>query len=428
MSRPLSSDHAATRQAAGTNPAGVRILLVAATFPPTRCGVADYAQRLCLQLASLGHEVHVLTGRALDPEHQHATPESLGPVGVATPSRPRALPAAEARADGLHVYRAVDSWDWSAQDWFAGALQQLRPQIVSLQYHGEDFLLHPAVCMFAELAAQQNIPSVTTFHNLQKPRGWTHGREPLEWLLETSARWITTNELDRREMSEIPDAADKLRLVPTGANISAPAASSRNRSRPQTLQVGYFGFLNPVKGIEYLLQAMARLRDHKVPVHLTLAAGIHTDATSRLRDYATFIEHEIERLRLRKQVQRVGFLEETALSQLLQAIDLAVFPFRDGLSNKNCSFWTTLEHATPALTTRGIGLPAGLRHQHNVLLADIDDAVSLADGIRWACENRTALEKLGLSGQGYVRQTLDWSRLAGAIADIFAECLQGVPR
>jgi glycosyltransferase involved in cell wall biosynthesis len=247
-------------------------------------------------------------------------------------------------------------------------------------------------------------------------------------LLETSDRWITTNELDRREMLEIPQAARKLRMVPTGANIAAPADHAPQPTAADPLHVAYFGFLNPVKGIEYLLQAMALLRDESVRIHLTLAAGIHTDATSRLRDYAQFIEHEIARLRLREQVDRIGFQEEADLSQLLLRTDLAVFPFRDGVSNKNCSFWTTLEHATPTLTTEGVGLPEGLRHQHNVLLAGIDDAATLAARIRWASENRAALEALGRAGQNYVRQKLDWAGLARHIHGIFHETLQEVPR
>jgi glycosyltransferase involved in cell wall biosynthesis len=354
----------------------------------------------------------------------------MGPVGTATQSSPQTLPAADSRTDGLQVYRAVESWDWSAQGWFAGALQQIKPHIVSLQYHGEDFMLHPAVCLFAEIASQHGIPVVTTFHNLQKPRGWTHGREPLEWLLQTSQRWITTNELDRQEMSELPEAAEKLRLVPTGPNIAAPAApavpaASPKNSAGKQLRLTYFGFLNPVKGLEHLLEALALLRDQGTSVHLTLAADIHTDATSRLRDYAQFIDSEITRLQLTELVQRHGFLEERDLSQLLLRTDLAVFPFRDGLSGKNCSFWTTLEHATPALTTQGVGLPDGLEDMRNVLLAPIDDSAALAGRIRWALENRPALPAIGTAGQSYVRQQLDWSSLARDIQAIFAECSPG---
>jgi glycosyltransferase involved in cell wall biosynthesis len=269
---------------------------------------------------------------------------------------------------------------------------------------------------------------VTTFHNLQKPRGWTHGREPLEWLLETSERWITTNELDRREMAEIPGADRKLRLVPTGSNIDAPGRHGPIGEATQPLRLVYFGFLNPVKGIEMLLQAVAQVRQRDVPVHLEMAAGIHTDATSRLRDYAAFIHKEIERLALGACIEQRGFLAEAELSQLLLRSDLAVFPFRDGLSNKNCSFWTTLEHGTPALTTRGDGLPEGLVHGDNVLLSPVDDADALADRLQWAHENRDALRRLGGAGQQYVRQRLDWARLTRDMLTIFAETFREVSR
>ena len=116
------------------------------------------------------------------------------------------------------------------------------------------------------------------------------------------------------------------------------------------------------------------------------------------------------------------------MSRLLQKTDLAVFPFRDGLSDKNGSFWTTLEHATPALTTRGVGLPEGLEHARNVLLAEIDDSAALAERIRWAFENRPALPAIGMAGQAYVRERLNWSSLASDIQRIFAECFVEVER
>jgi glycosyltransferase involved in cell wall biosynthesis len=247
-------------------------------------------------------------------------------------------------------------------------------------------------------------------------------------LLETSERWITTNELDRREMLEIPGAERKLRLVPTGANISAPGTHRPIGATSQPLRATYFGFLNPVKGLEYLLQAMAMVRRRDVPVHLEMAAGIHTDATPRLRDYATFIRNEIDRLDLASCVEPRGFLMEADLSQLLLQSDLAVFPFREGLSNKNCSFWTTLEHATPALTTQGDGLPAGLRHGENVLLSPVDDADALAERLQWAHDNRSALRRIGEAGQHYVRQRLDWARLTRDMLAIFAETFREVSR
>jgi glycosyltransferase involved in cell wall biosynthesis len=404
------------------------VLLVAATYPPTRCGVADYTHRLALALAANGASVHVLTGASQDPEHQHDFPALEPVVGAPPADVPMTLPVSRPDADGIRVMRAVERWDWSSRAAFAAALRSAAPAVVSLQYHGEDFWLHPAVCTFAEMAHAVDIGTVTTFHNLQKPRGWAHGIEPLDLLLYESAAWITTNQIDRAEMQPLEDAAHKLHLVPTGpsfdrAGVGRPVAAGASGEATQApaesardgglLHLAYFGFLNPAKGIEQALRAVAQLRDAGLPVRFTLAAGLHTDATSRLRDYAHFIHDEIRRLQLTEIVEVVGFLPEPELD-----CDLGVFPFRDGVCDKNTSFWTALEHATPCLTTTGAGLPEGLEHAKHVLLATCAPE-GLATQMRWAHAQRDALAALGRAGQEYVRRRLDWNHLAGQMLRIF---------
>lgn len=400
----------------------MRILVIAATYPPTRCGVGDYVRRLGHELASIGVDVHILTGSATDEEHDHAV-DAHAPVGARPEPRVVEAPDFEPVGGGVRLARGVDEWDWSCLDHAAAALDRIRPDVLSLQYHGEDYLLHPAVCALADLAAERGVPLVTTFHNLQSPRGWDHGEDPLAHLLQGSASWITTNTLDERRLREHPVAADRLHLVTAGPCITA----SVEPVRPATdgpFRLAYFGFLNPFKGIEYLLRAVARLRDEGAELGLTMAAGIHTDAPGRLRDYAAFIDDEIARLELGSLLDRHGYVPDEEVTRLLQECHLAVFPFRDGLSGKNSSFWSTLHHATPALTTAGEGLPRGLVDGENVLLAPIDDSEALAARIRWAMEHRGELERVGRAGRSFVQRDFDWRDLADRTRRIFGATLE----
>lgn len=399
----------------------MRILMIAATYPPTRCGVGDYARRVAMELTDDDTEVFVLTGASEDLEHDH------GDVTVATvQARPTTLRPAAVDFDPLdgrvHVARAVENWDWSSLEFVEGALASLAPDVVSLQYHGEDYLLHPAVCSIADLAAARGIRTVTTLHNLQQPLRVDPTDDPLDHLLRTSEAWICTNTIDEKRLAAHDASSARLHRIPTGPCITADS-TRRDAPIDGPLRLGYFGFLNPFKGIEFLLRATAAVRDAGIAVELEMAAGIHTDAPGRLREYAAMIDREIVALDLDPILRRQGFAPAEEVARLLGECHLAVFPFREGLSGKNSSFWSTMHHATPTLTTRGAGLPAGLVDGDNTLLAQPEDADDLARQITWAATHRDELEAIGARGRSYVEDAFAWSTLAGAMREVFARDL-----
>lgn len=389
----------------------MRVLLIAATYPPTRCGVGDYSRRLARELGAQGATMFVLTGTSLDEEHDHVVDDEHAPAGHRPPRG--TVPRVEfvRQPDGIELARAVDDWQWSSLDVIESVLAAQPFDVISLQYHGEDYLLHPAICSVADLARSRGVAVVTTFHNLQQPRPWSEGDDPLGHLLEHSAAWITTNTLDERRLRELRDAHERLHLVGAGPAITASAEPVRP-GRDGDFHVAYFGFLNPFKGIEYLLRAAGVLRDAGEKFELTVAAGIHSDAPGRLRRYAESIDEEVAALQLGPILKRRGYIPDEEVSALLQSCHLAVFPFREGLSGKNTSFWSTMHHATPTLTTRGNGLPNGLVDGENTLLVPPDDVDALAGRIRWAMEHRDELEAIGQAGRLYVQRDFDWSELA----------------
>jgi len=295
--------------------------------------------------------------------------------------------------------------------------------LLSLQYHGEDYLLHPAVCHVPEVSVAAAAPTALTLHNLQRPRAWDGGEDPFETMLETSGVWICTNTLDEAELRLRARAnrPGRVHVIAPGPCITTNHERSPRSAGP--FEVAYFGFLNPQKGLEYLLRATARLLSEGRDLRLTLAAGVHTDAPGRLRDYADFVEREIDRLSLRDRIDWRGYLPESEVSGLLTRCHLGVFPFRDGLSGKNSSFWSVLHHATPALTTSGAGLPAGLKDGENVLLARPRDADDLASRMAWAMDHRASLAAVGEGGRHYVEDLLGWSKLTESTVRAFGATL-----
>lgn len=396
----------------------MRILMIAATYPPTRCGVGDYVRRVGHELVAADTEVYVLTGEAEDLDHDHGDP-TVAEVGPRPTPRPDVRVAFDAVEGDVHLARVVDRWDWSALDSIEAALRTVRPDVVNLQYHGEDYLLHPAICATADIARAHGVSTVTTLHNLQQPLRWADGDDPLDHLLRTSDAWICTNTIDETRLRAHDAAADRLHRIPTGPCITADD-HVRSVAPDGPLRVGYFGFLNPFKGIEYLLRAVAAVRDRGGDVRLEIAAGIHTDAPGRLRDYASLIDREIDALGLAPILHRQGFVPTEEVGRLLGRCHVAAFPFREGLSGKNSSFWSTMHHAAPTLTTRGPGLPEGLLDRENTLLAPAESVEGLVEKLEWADANRAALEEIGRRGRAFVEESFAWSTIAERMRGVFA--------
>mgnify|MGYP001101756940 CR=1 FL=1 len=402
----------------------MRILIIAATYPPTRCGVGDYVRRVGHEFVGEANEIFVLTGASEDEDHDHGDP-TVAAVGPRPKPRKGIEVRFEADGSGVKLARAVETWDWSALDAIESALRDVAPDVVNLQYHGEDYLLHPAICLTPDLARMHDVPTVTTLHNLQQPLRWEEdGEDPLDHLMRASAAWICTNQIDEARLRAHDASPGRLHRVPTGPSFDVEP-TPRVVAPDGPLRVGYFGFLNPFKGIEFLLRAVAGVRDRGTAIELEMGAGIHTDAPGRLRDYAAAIDAEIEELALGPNLHRQGFLPEEEIGRLLSRCHVAVFPFREGLSGKNTSFWSTMHQATPTLTTRGPGLPDGLVDGENTLLAPVEDVDALIEKLLWADAHRDVLEEIGRKGQDFVVRSLSWDALAARMLEIFDRSTAG---
>jgi glycosyltransferase involved in cell wall biosynthesis len=118
----------------------------------------------------------------------------------------------------------------------------------------------------------------------------------------------------RRRVGEVPG---RVRVIPLGP-FAAPAPRIPRRA---TRHVAFFGRVEPYKGVEELLEAVALLPPD-CPLHLTVA-GRCTDLALRGR-----IERRAHRLPQRITL-RLEHLDEPELNALLAAVDAVVLPFRD---------------------------------------------------------------------------------------------------
>jgi len=378
----------------------MRILMVCPSYPPqdVTCGVGDYTRCLAEELASQGEDVVVLTS-------DRYRGETSGPVIVLP--RVRAWTIGEAlRLTSSTISPSVD--------------------LIHLQYtpdlygQGLGFKLLPLLARI-----RSGPPVVITFHTLV---GGSFRSRAVVPLLLLSARWsISANEevsaLIRRRL---PSLAGRCTEIPIGANIPTMSGGMQRVSQaalglPQEGPIlVHFGLIYPGKGMETLFAALSELL--RVRPHLKLV--IVGDTRVENRGYLADLKALAERLEVASAVMWLGHRSGEEVSDILNAADIFVVPYDDGVSIRRGSLMAGLAHGCPVVSTSSALPSAYLRDGDNVALVPPRDAAALAARIASLLafpDEAAALGKAALS----LVERFSWTTIARQTRQLYAEVLAG---
>ena len=385
------------------------VLLVVPTFPPDQCGVGDYTYQLALHLHDAGHRVVVLST-------QRQVPPS---VPVPFDFRP-----------------VITNWHFPDMKTVLDVVHDVQPDVVHIQYHNEDY---DAVEMISALplCVRESHPDALVVSTLHNVRSFTFApRISMSVFLRFSDWLVITNEGDRDLLLRDHSMhAHKYSVVPAAGGLPCPAGilARRDALRAQlrtrlelderTFLLGYFGFINAEKGIESLLYALRELRDTGFLTHLLLVGGLHSDREAEFSEYQASLLRLIDQLDLGGAVTVTGYLEPDEASRHLVALDLAVLPFRDGVTTKRSSFLSVLSHDVPVLSTRGPFVPNALHDRENAFLVPAGEpeaaAKSLARGIRDLHADPDLRDRIRTGGKRLFSEIFSWDPIVRAHEGIY---------
>lgn len=362
----------------------MKIGIITGEFPPMPGGVGDFSRGLAEQIRAAGHDVHIL-------------------------SRPGSYSA------NLNV-GAVNGWGLGCLPAIRRWVQRLGISIVNLQYQTAAYDMSPFIHFLPGLI---DVPLITTFHDLRHPYLFPKAGALRDWIVmrlaRSSAGVITTNQEDDLRLRDLPNRC----IIPIGSSIrhlngddNIPATRWRAQRDAESFVLGHFGFVKAIKGIDYLLGAMARLRADGHDLRLVFIGGWRNSVDTREDDdYLAALDDRIMRHGLKDAVTRTGYLPDEEVAACFGAVDLMVLPFTDGASYRRSSLIAAIHCRCAILTTEPSAPIGAFVHGENMWLVPPRSTAALQEAILALMRDRSQLDRLR-TGAAALSAHFDWDQIA----------------
>lgn len=399
-----------------------RLLVIAPALPPARVAEADHVLHECLRLAEHGFDVHVVTTR----EEEIAAPPSIV------------------------VHDVVSDWSWRQLPVLVRHVRTVRPDAVLLYFLGTLFRYSTMVLFLPGLLRVlcPGMRVVTQFSNLGTgaPKDgtvrsagkrwlfWALGPLRLGTILPLSHDLVVLSGTAAATLQSFPFCGHLARRVhvippPPLLPMAEDREAARHRRRaelevlPEETVVAFFGRLHQSKGVEALVEAIARLRATGRPVRGLLIGGY----MSAERFYWTVDASYEERLaRVLRAHDAESFItltgeydwDSTAGSEYLCASDLVVLPLHAGVSLSNSSLAASCAHGRPVVVNRSHPPEGAIRHRVNAYVLDDASPESIAAAVAEILDDEVLRQRLTHGSQTLADRCFDWQAATRRLGDL----------
>ncbi|MBI5417862.1 glycosyltransferase [Candidatus Poribacteria bacterium] len=385
----------------------MKLFLLSANYPPTKCGMADYAEKLSEYLKKIVHiNPYIITSKIIE--------DSNLQIYKNTPN----------------IFRIMKNWDIFENNNLLELIKKELPDIIHIQYHDEDFPLGNNLHLFPSLVKKYfpKIKIVTSLAGFDLND--SAGSNCVQQFMNTSDAITLTTDFDLNLiLTSFPESKNKIFKVYDRPNIIySPDIKINKKEMRKRFNVSMedfllinFGFINHNKGFESIFHALKKVIDKGLKVKLLIIGELHDGRDSKLEKYYNDLKMLSLKLHLNDYILWIGYLKDIDVSKSILCADAAIMPFRDGITGKRSSFWSVLDHGIPAITTIPAEkhLPDGMKNGKNVLLTPIDDFDSMSIAITKLANDKNFCKKIGDSGKELVNKKYSWEQLAKELNTIY---------
>jgi D-inositol-3-phosphate glycosyltransferase len=294
-----------------------------------------------------------------------------------------------------------------------------------------------------ELQKAWHLPIIQMFHTLGAMKDSVaragdireHERrfETERELMRFADRIVAATELDKQQMLTLYGAdPQNIRVVPCGVDLEHFRPFDKNESRiqiglePDVKTVLFVGRMEPLKGIDDLLEAIAHiLHDHAMPCNrlsLILIGGSSEDHPDSISSEMERLIRLRDQLGLQEMVTFLGAQGQEVLPLYFSAADVVVMP-----SHYESFGLVALEAmacGAPVVASDVGGLSYTVEDGVTGFLVPKRNPIALADRICDILNDETMGDELGRRGRK-VAQGYSWQRVADQMLELYGEVAPG---
>lgn len=368
----------------------MNITLVGPVYP-YRGGIAHYTAQLARSLAALGHSTRVISFRRQYPAWLYPGDSDKDPS-----QQPM-------RTDAEYLLDPLYPWTWCSA---ARYILSGQPDLVVIQWWTTFWAIPFA--FLSSFLRRKGLMVIYVIHNVlpHETRPWD------AWLARLALRAAQgfvaqTNREKERLLALVPNAVVNVCPLPAYALFSKDMLSkleARKRLKLPEKQAVllFFGIVRPYKGLRYLIEAIALLRDAgKSPI--LLVAG---DFWEDLSIYTA----QIEQLKLGEQIRLDDrYIPDEEAAVMFAAADMLVAPYIEG--TQSAAAGMAMGCGLPMVVTEVVAEGIAENNKKTVRVVPPRNPASLAEAISQFLENPPEIN----SEPDY---TDGWTQLVQTLVDL----------
>jgi glycosyltransferase involved in cell wall biosynthesis len=391
-------------------------------------GQGVYTRHLTKALVDLGHSVEVFGGQPYPVLDERIAMHKLPSLDIFNDQYPGRLPA----------YWEMKTWPDVVETaryltgQFSEPLAFSKRAYRSLQTRVNDFdLVHDNQCLGWDiLKIEKIIPTIVTLHHpITKDRELEMSHAPNWWKRRSVGRWYSFVEMQGKVASKMPRivvvsensitdinkdmgvSRDRMRLVPVGVDPELFKPLPHVARQPGRLITTASADV-ALKGLAYLLEAMAKLRTER-DIRLTIIGKPRPGHSMDL----------IESLGLKPYIDFVSGVTDERIVELYAEAELAVVPsLYEGFSLPAIEAMST---GICLVATDGGALPEVTgTHNDTVLQCPAADADALATQIARGLDDAALRSRIGEAGRNRVVSRWSWKHCAQLTVEQYREVLE----
>lgn len=276
---------------------------------------------------------------------------------------------------------------------------------------------------------QKNIPFVLSAHGslppfmrknlIKKTFDNLFGRK----ILRSASRLFALSEMEKKQYQSMEVNPKKIEILNNGidlkafANLPSPGSFRRKYGLANKRMILFLGRLNPIKGLDFLLESFYLLSRKHRDAHLVIAGADD--------GYAKELKRLLKKLAMKEKVLLLGLLEQEEKLSALRDAEMLVYPSKYEIFG--LVPFEALMCNTPVILSSACGCAEILKKAGAAAVISYGDEQGLASRMEDLLKNKQAGDTMVKKGQKIIRQRLGWDYIAERTLHLYKDIVNEIP-